>query len=245
MKDYILNALEEIQDGYTFCGVIDRRGRIYPLGLDTKVISTLFELVSRQAVAAYAESEGLEVIEPSVQNHYPDFTLRRDEEDHEMIAIDVKTTYRRNGRSKFTYTLGSYTSFIVPGQEGKNIAFPYNHYAQHWVIGFSYDRAEVDVGQYGRIYSAEELAEIPIPFENVEVFMQEKWRITGDRAGSGNTTNMASIHGTITDFIEGNGPFRSEEEYLEYWRGYRRTADERNMNYSNINQFRELNERYE
>ncbi len=50
--------------------------------------------------------------------------------------------------------------------------------------------------------------------------MQEKWRIAGDKAGSGNTANIGSINGTIEDFIEGKGAFASEEEFLQYWRGY-------------------------
>ncbi len=76
MKQFILNALAEIQNGYSLCGVVDRRARVYPLGSDTKVISTLFEIVARQAVASYAGSVGLQLVEPEKQNHYPDFTWR-------------------------------------------------------------------------------------------------------------------------------------------------------------------------
>jgi len=68
--------------------------------------------------------------------------------------------------------------------------------------------------------------------------MQEKWRIAGDRAGSGNTANVGSIYGTIKDFSAGNGVFASEAEFLEYWRGYRRTNRERQASYSNIDEFR-------
>ncbi len=68
--------------------------------------------------------------------------------------------------------------------------------------------------------------------------MQEKWRIAGDRAGSGNTANVGSIYGTIDDFSFGKGVFNSEEEFLEYWRGYKRTNQERQSSYSNIHEFR-------
>ena len=43
MKDFILKALAEVQNGYSLCGVVDCRARVYPLGSDTKVISTLYE----------------------------------------------------------------------------------------------------------------------------------------------------------------------------------------------------------
>ncbi|MDE2833781.1 MAG: restriction endonuclease [Bacteroidota bacterium] len=238
MKEFILNALAEVQNGYSLCGVVDRRARVYPLGSDTKVISTLFEIVARPAVAAYAKNAGLELMEPRKQNHYPDFILMRGQDDREKIAIDVKTTYRLEGQSRFAYTLGSYTSYLRPETESKNILFPYNQYGQHWIVGFVYKRAGGKRDTSGLIYSFQTLRQIPIPFDDVEVFMQEKWRIAGDRAGSGNTANVRSIRGTIEDFRAGNGVFTSESEFLEYWRGYRRTKRERQTAYSNIREFR-------
>ncbi len=118
MKEFILKALAEVQNGYSLRGVVDRRARVYPVGHDTKVIGTLFEIVARQAVAFYADSVGLQLVEPEKQNRYTDYTLARGEEDREKIAIDVKTTYRREGQSRFGYTLGSYTSYIRPETEG-------------------------------------------------------------------------------------------------------------------------------
>lgn len=157
MKDFILNALEEVQNGYSLCGVVDRRARVYPLGSDTKVISTLFEIVARQAVARYADSVVMQLIEPTKQNHYPDFTLMRDNGDREKIALDVKTTYRKEGQSRFNYTLGSYTSYTHLETKGKNTVFPYSEYGQHWVIGFVYKRAEGKRDTTGRIYSFDTL----------------------------------------------------------------------------------------
>lgn len=238
MKDYILNALDQVQNGYSLCGVVDRRARIYPLGSDTKVISKLFEIVVRHAVAAYAESESLVLVESNKQNYYPDFTLMRNEPDTAKIAIDVNTTYRREGQSKFKFTLGSYTSYIHPETEGKNIVYPYSQYGEHWVIGFVYKRVESERLTAGTVFSFKTLQYIPVPFEEVQVFVQEKWRIAGDRAGSGNTTNIGSINGTITDFVDGKGVFESEREFMEYWRGYRRTGHERSIAYSNIQEFR-------
>ena len=52
-----------------------------PLGSDTKVISALFEIVARQAVISYADRAGMRLVEPTKQNHYPDFTLMRNEKD--------------------------------------------------------------------------------------------------------------------------------------------------------------------
>jgi len=239
MKDFILRALAEVQNGYSLCGIVDRRGRVYPLGSDTKVISTLFEIVTRQAVATYAMNAGLLLAEPEKQNHYPDFTLMRGDGDRQKIALDVKTTYPKQNDSRFSYTLGSYTSYIRPDTESKNILYPYSQYREHWIIGFVYKRVGGKRETSGRIYSFDELREMPVPFDDVEVFVQEKWRIAGDRAESGNTANIGSISATLPDFIAGRGVFDSEAEFLEYWRGYKRTKAARQKSYSNVQEFRE------
>ena len=238
MKSFILGKLSVVKNGYTVCGVVDKRGRVYPLGSDTKVISSIFEIVTRQAVALYANHMELVCIAPEKQNHYPDFTLMRDEKDQNKIAIDVKTTYKRPGSNTFSYTLGSYTSYIHPETESKNIVYPYSEYSEHWIIGFVYRRAVGKRALDLQIYSLDSLSRIELPFTEVEVFMQEKWKIAGDKAGSGNTANIGSISGTIGDFIYGKSVFESESEFIDYWRGYKRTMGERTLIYSNVNEYR-------
>ncbi len=239
MKDAILNSLEAIQNGYALCGVVDRKFRVYPIGTDTKVISTLFEIVSRQAVLVYANANGLELVEPEKQNHYPDFTLVDPGGTEGKIAIDVKTTYK-DGDKPFSFALGSYTSYIREETEGKNIVYPYSEYGPHWILGFAYTRNKLDRDLMAKIYDPESIGEMPLPFGDVEVFMQEKWRIAGDKAGSGNTRNIGSIRGSIGDFRDGKGVFESEGEFLAYCRGYRKKAEERKNSYSNISEFRSL-----
>ena len=102
---------------YEICGVVDRESRVYPLGSDTKVLSTIFELIARPVIFDLGTRHGMTVVEPRAQNHYPDFTLMKSPNDDKKIAVDVKTTYRKpNGN--FNYTLGGYTSFIRAGNEG-------------------------------------------------------------------------------------------------------------------------------
>ena len=238
MKQHILNHLASIENGYSVCGIIDRRRRIYPLGTDTKVLSTIFEIIVRQSVADYARKARLLLIDSDKQNYYPDFTLAANQEDLNKIAIDVKTTYKNNADDSFGFTLGSYTSFLRSGT--KNIMFPFNQYKEHWIIGFAYLRMPVDANAASRRYTTANLARIPTPFSDVEVFMQEKWKIAGDKSGSGNTTNIGSIQGKLTDFQSGNGVFNDEAEFLAYWRGYGTTARERK--YRNIQEFRALQE---
>ena len=110
MKTHILDYLANIRNGYGVCGIIDRQKRIYPLGSDSKVISTIFEIIVRQAVASYASSQGLALFDADKQNYYPDFTLAGNRNDNNKIAIDVKTTYKAAEDDNFSFTLGSYTS---------------------------------------------------------------------------------------------------------------------------------------
>ncbi|MDQ3687778.1 MAG: restriction endonuclease [Acidobacteriota bacterium] len=236
-KQEFEKKLSEHSLTYRVQGIIADDNRIYPLGTDTKVLSTVFELVSRPLIYEVARDYKLQVKEPRAQNIYPDFTLMRDASDKKKIAVDVKTTYRERNR-KVSFTLGGYTSFIREQSKEKNIEFPFDEYAEHWVIGFIYRRkAPEEIPAH--VYDLKDLHKIPIPFEDVQVFVQEKWKIAGDSAGSGNTTNIGSVSGALEDFRQGRGVFSSEEEFLDYWRNYGRTAAERRNSYSDIEGYRD------
>lgn len=236
IKALLENEIRKMEINYGVCGIVDQRGNVYPLGFDTKVLSTVFEILCKPAVMSTAQKLNLEVVEQAKQNHYPDFTLMKSENDIEKIAIDVKTTYRRHDNAKFKYTLGSYTSFIKNEHPRKNITYPFNEYSMHFVIGFVYNRASRNVLRDKYRYEISEIAKISPPFNNVKVFVQEKWKIAGDKPGSGNTANIGSISGHFQDFVSGNSPFLNEKEFLEYWKGYGRENRERN--YSNVDEYR-------
>jgi hypothetical protein len=42
--------LATLKAHYEVCGLIDRTGQVYPLGADTKILSTVFELIVRPLV---------------------------------------------------------------------------------------------------------------------------------------------------------------------------------------------------
>lgn len=241
LKKLIESELEKLTDFYQVCGVVDRTGRVYPLGADTKVLSSVFELISRPTIYRVAEQLGMGVVEAEVQNHYPDFTLVPKGKSNDKIAIDIKTTYRNSSSDEFSYTLGGYTSFIR--SETKNIVFPFSQYSEHWVIGFVYNRIAKKKSGSTKEHTVKDLSDIPLPYEEVDVFVQEKWRIASDSAGSGNTTNIGSIKGRLKQFSNGEGPFSSEDEFLEYWRGYGRTKSDRAEAYSKLSEFRALKKR--
>lgn len=200
-------------------GILTTDDRVLPLGTDTKVLSTVFELLVRPLIREIAAEHDLQVAE-AVQTIYPDFTLMRDPDDRQKIAVDVKTTYRR---PEIAFTLGSYTSFLR--NNTKNIRFPYDHYAAHWIIGFVYTRQDNLPTDIHPIYERDMV--VPA-YRDVEWFVQEKYKIAGESPGSGNTANIGSVRSTsLEPFVNGEGPFAplGEATFRDYWANYGRSAD--------------------
>jgi hypothetical protein len=220
-------VIMKINPNFDIAGFLTKDDNVYPLGTDTKVLSTDFELIARPIVYEIADKHGYQVYEPSQQNYYPDFTLMKSPGDTEKIAVDIKTTYREfktDGTWRAKFTLGSYASFMRNGT--KNIAFPYSHYKKHYIIGFIYTREEID---NFHVFKLEDRNKITYPIKDVEYFCQEKYKIADYTTGSGNTENIGSITAsTIDDFKNGTGPFAElgEEVFHDYWVNFPRYREE-------------------
>lgn len=74
-------------------GFVDSRGNLYPLTLDTKVLSKVVEFVFIPMINCFCKEKNYTLIEPPAQNYYPDLTII-DNLTKEKYAIDIKTTYR-------------------------------------------------------------------------------------------------------------------------------------------------------
>lgn len=217
-----LNKLYPDQVVWQLVGVLVNDQRVYTLSYDSKILSGLFEIFCEPIVRQISQKFGYE-IEKAKQNQYPDFTIFDKNNPKSKMAIEVKSTYRqfnKNGNmKKFGFTLGSYRSFLRDIEGKRGILYPYYEYTQHWVIGFLYNRnpqcKRVEIKQ---IIQASNLES---PFNNIEFFVQEKYKIAGKSAGSGNTTNIGSIKSnSISDFKDGKGPFNSHQEFENYWRNF-------------------------
>lgn len=217
----VAEAVGRNEVDFMVLGLLSADDRVFPLGTDTKVLSTVFELFVRPLIHEIAEAHGYRV-EEALQTIYPDFTLLRDSRDREKIAVDVKTTYRRR---TISFTLGSYTSFLR--NNTKNILYPYDTYGEHWIIGFVYGR---EARPSTDIHLLRDRSQAVIPYKNLEWFVQEKYKIAGESPGSGNTANIGSIKRfDLTDFVLGTGPFapHGEAVFRDYWANYGRNASGR------------------
>ena len=221
--------LEEKNIDWEVSALISPNGKLFSLGSDSKLIGRIFELISYNILQEIADENGLLLHPSEAQTVYPDFTLMKDENDKEKIAVDIKTTYRKFLKSGvpsgYVFTLGSFASYMRDGK--KNISYPYDEYAKHYVIGFVYTRNEN--ASEGQMFNIEDLDKLPVPYKDVEVFVQEKYKISGDKPGSGNTENIGSFKTNKMEYlINGEGPFSGLgiEIYEDYWSGYKKYRGE-------------------
>lgn len=219
----LINSFYSEVEGINFnvTGLLLENNDVLTLGSDSKLIGRIFELISFGILNGICRENNWKLEETESQTVYPDFTIIM--EDNKKIAVDIKTTYRRRNKNgeinRFGFTLGAFASFLR--NNTKNIAYPYDQYVKHYVIGFVYDRVQGSkAGQVAHTGDA-----IQPPYKNVEYFIQEKYKIAGDKPGSGNTENIGSIlTNNIEDFKNGNGLFSKlgNDVFEDYWRGYPR-----------------------
>ncbi|MCD7750111.1 MAG: EcoRV family type II restriction endonuclease, partial [Oscillospiraceae bacterium] len=179
-------------DEWTIRGFIDIFQNIYAVSSDTKVISKILELHLFPHFLSFAEKIGYDLELASCQNWYPDLTFVSKKNPKIKFAVDLKTTYRDKNNPDFCngFTLGSHGTYFSERDGAKNIQYPYNHYSGHFCLGIIYTRADVGKNEETRIYSIDEVENIPAVIKDFVFFAEEKWRIASDKPGSGNTANI-------------------------------------------------------
>lgn len=237
MEDFLVEEFYKSMKGVNLdaCGILDSADKIHTLGTDSKIIGRVYEMFTQPILEEIAEAHGLVLKTPEAQTVYPDFIMMKDEKSTEKIAIDVKTTYVDSDRSTIKFTLGSYASYMR--NNTKNIEYKYTDYAKHYVIGFVYKRN--DAAQESKVYDFSERKKITIPYYDVKYFIQEKYKIAGDKPGSGNTENLGSFSTrSFDDLKDGKGPFSelgpdAFDLYWKYYPKYRATIKE----YTSLEEF--------
>ncbi len=205
-REYLETLQSEFQDErglWKLRGFIDIARRVYSLNADTKVISKALELMLSPFIFDFARANRYSIQASPEQNFYPDYSLTSG---REKISLDLKTTYRLppDFVRVSGFTLGAFTGYFRARQSTKNIVFPYGEYTKHYVVGIIYSK--VASALEPDIYPLEQLSEIPTPIRDLEIILQEKWRLAGTTPGSGNTKNIGSVR-TIEALRKGLGPF--------------------------------------
>ena len=219
--DFIIDEFYEEMSKVKFeaYGILDTSNRIHTLGTDSKIIGRIFEMFAQPVLETIAKRHGLKLTTPESQTVYPDFILMENARSKNKIAVDIKTTYIDSDQSTIKFTLGSFGSYMR--NNTKNIEYEYTDYSKHYVIGFIYKRN--GQAQESQVFEYADRDKIQFPFYDVKYFIQEKYKIAGDKPGSGNTENIGSFPTKrFSDLKDGNGPFSSlgVDAFDIYWKYY-------------------------
>jgi len=243
--DEFKRAVATDEGDWVVKGFIDVYRNIYTISVDTKVVSKIIELLLFPLISEFASQRNYKMVLSEYQNHYPDISFIAP--DGTKIALDLKSTYRSGPQRVSGFTLGAFTGYFRQRSSSKNVTFPYEQYAKHFVLGIIYGRREEAIDER-RVYTLNDLEDIVSVVGDFTFLLHEKWRIALDRPGSGNTKNI----GSATNFhvlIEGKGPFErhGEEVFDDYWMNYLTSdmarAIESDVPYRNLEQYFEWKKR--
>lgn len=218
-----LDGIISKDDEWTIRGFIDVFKNIYTISTDTKIVSKVLELHIFPLFLDFAEKNGYVLELATCQNWYPDLTFISKANPEIKFAVDLKTTYRSEEYKGFCngFTLGSHGEYFINRESKKNIQYPYNSYLGHFCLGIIYSRSIIDKNEETKIYSINEIEQMPAVIKSFTFFAEEKWRIASDKGGSGNTANIGSIN-YIDDILNGNGVFAKAGEAVfdDYWANF-------------------------
>jgi len=211
------------EDGqWTVKGFIDVFENVYAISFDTKIISKILEIHLFPKIMAFAKRHGYKIVLAKHQNYYPDISFVKIGDENLKFAVDFKTTYRRPDKPHLCngFTLGSHGKYFADRTSTKNVQFPYGAYSSHLCLGIIYNRAD-DAAPGVESRKVGELHSIASVVKDFQFFVAEKWRIAGDKSGSGNTANIGSIN-NIEDILNENGMFSrlGESWFNDYWVNY-------------------------
>lgn len=240
-EDEILTSLLELlpkdPEDWQLIGIVNKDKDVFTFGNDSKIVGRAFEVIATAYIKQLAQNLGYKFHESEIQTVYPDFVLEKP--NGRLIAIDVKSTYRgfdKQGNTRaFNFTLGSFTSFLRTGT--KNIYRHYEDYDSHYVLAFLYSRT--NRFETTKV-SIDDLDSVQPAYADVEVAFMEKYRLAGDKPGSGNTDNIGTFKSTSMEpFQYGAGPFAllGNAVYEHYWQNfpkYRDSAKEKESRYKNL-----------
>ncbi len=201
-------------------GFIDTNKSIYTISSDSKIISKILEIQLFPKFKEFAESINFDIVLAEKQNWYPDLSFVSKADSNIKFSVDIKTTYRLNDYDGFCngFTLGSHGEYFRNRNSTKNIQFPYGDYQAHFCLGILYTRVVSANIDETKILRLDELHNITSVIKDLVFFAEEKWKISSDRGGSGNTANIGSID-FIDDMLKGYGVFKNLGEVMfdEYW----------------------------
>jgi hypothetical protein len=206
MKINLKSDLEQLFSNFSWKikGMIDEDGNIYPIPPIPQVITGIFQEITKHKVKKLLkEKYGCEIVQGGPRE-YPEITAIGGKLGNRKIAIDMKTTRRISKNRISGFTIGSFAGyFLHPDKKMPGCKFPYGEFDEHWIIGF--------------IYTWNPDTDSLHMVSDVEVIVQPKWKIASKSTGTGTTFAIGSVK-DIDRLRNGEGAFKSPEEFENYWR---------------------------
>jgi hypothetical protein len=184
------------------------RGHLLPLPTEPAALANVLEVSIVDFLLKAAErTEGLNATR-GTERGYPDIELTGSALRSKFHAVDVKVARRDDTRKKLRtqsritlYTGNTY--FKWPNLHWPGTFRPFADYASH---------LDVIV-----IYTLN--PELMSRAEDMEIIVQEPWRIASTRRSSTTREYIGAVT-LISDLREGNGEFDTPEAFYEYWRKF-------------------------
>jgi len=207
--------VSSVDGGWTIKGFTGVYKNIYTISSDTKIVSKILEIHICPQILQFAQSIGYKIILAEKQNWHRDLTFVDKENDEVKFALDIKTTFRSNHKTA-GFTLGSHGGYFKERDKDKNFRCTYNHYTGHYCLGVIYTRTDITdnlaeteifqvkdleeeyqipdkkVGLHD-VTTVDNLKSITSVIKNFDFFEEQKWEISSDKQGSGNTANIGSV----------------------------------------------------
>lgn len=205
-KKELFETVKEIK--WNFKGILDTEGRLHAIPKNLN-FQALFERLSLEKLVSLTKKYNIKVQDNTNIRSYPDIVLSKGALGNKIVALDIKTGRRSKSNHVRIdgFTLGSYAGYFRKPYIKLCCGglFCYNDFTDHWVICFIYDW-DVNADTLNMI-------------SNVQIVVQEKWKLASKTTGTGTTTAIGSIK-DIHRIIVGKGDFKTEKEFLRYWREY-------------------------
>lgn len=180
---------------------VNNNGINYKLGNDSKIISKIYEIIIIVKLKSLLDTKGYKYIENEIQNKYPDFIIISKIQEEKFYAVDIKSSYMKTKTEINGFTLGTYKGYFKNRDTLSSIVKPYNNFVKHFCICVIYSRTGI---------------KIPVK----HIIVKEKWKIAGNRIGSGNTCNIGSIK-SLSDLLGNKYYFNCEDEFNTFWLSYK------------------------
>lgn len=196
-------------------GFIDENGKVSSLPDIPQVITGIFQEVAKRKTKLFLKQNYHCQIVQGGSREYPEITAFGGKVGEEKIAIDIKTTRRASKNRVSGFSIGSYAGyFTYPNEKRPGCKFPYAEYKEHWIIGF--------------VYTWDPRASSVHMVSDIEVIVNEKWRLASKSTATGTTFAISSVR-KLNALRAGKGDFSSPQEFESFWRakGLKRESNKR------------------